>query len=625
MFQNKRKYLLDEISKEKINQLKKNAKKVGVIQWYMDEEEMESIRLTISYDKIIGHTHFWEKVIKKSTNDPQESIEEITLDPRKDVNLKDLENKKSITKIRYIIKKNPEIFLDMFLKLENSNTLKIKDKEEYYLEIKAKDAEFNFEKELKDIGLENVKDVTKTVENKNKNEAKVIDPELKPLKMIDYVQNKLIGPVTVVLTQGNNKKKTEDFNRLIEKIKIDGKYEEEFTPETDALYLFIKSGFEVEKAHFLVFPPFINGNYYPKNYELLKQVVTESFELECDYSPINYDPSDKSSAYKSLEEIFETVSDIIIENEKIKRTTLIELTGGHKYPGIELAIYSLFNKKAFYYKQKNSTDNQNMVQLKFPPLPVGWNNEIVDDYFPYFKLLFQKVEDGKTLNYNIFTILPEFLKELFSISEDGSLITVPLIKEIKNKYENSRKMPFGHGENFISLIQNEDMEAFLNKKIPLWSLKWIGDLIPETVEHSQRHSKRLMEFGFSLIRVIEEENFLSGIDLTLRKEFYLILAVAMNVHDLGHTALNYKTDDGINLCIDGLPSLVRDLHSELSYQLLENGDLLDGIEKIDNDKNKIEKLKKAIMYVSKYHRQYLPISKTEKTKKKLKRNFLRKI
>ena len=614
-----RKYLLKD--REQIERLKHNSiKRMGIIQWYEETENpQERIRLTISYDEVIGHTHVWEKATKTLTDNSEERFETKNfLDPRR-VNLSDLENKKNVVKIRYLIKKKPEIVLDEFLEIDNKDILKPKNSYpgEYYLEIEIKEDKDNkddsyFENELKGIGLKitDVKDLTEDKSYQNFYKAK--KREIKPLKIIEYVQNRLIGPVTVILTQGKGKTK-EDFELFIEETTKSNKYRE-FIGEIDALYLFIKSGFEVEKVHFLVFPSFENGKDYPSDYNYLKDAVNKIFGLECSYSPINYYSSNQDSAYKSLREIFDAVSKVA-DDIKDGRNTLIDLTGGQKYPGIELAIYSLFNKKAFYYKQKNGrTDGaseQEMVQLKFPPLPIGWNNETIDDYSPYFDLISSKVQNGEIINYNIFVILPEFLKELFSISPEGQFITVPILNEIKTNYDNARKLPFGHGKNFIDLIRDKKMINFVNEKIPLWSLRWIGDLIPETVEHSQRHSKRLMEFGFNLVRIMGEENFLSGVSSDLRKEFYFILAVAMNVHDLGHTVLNYTTDDGIEFCIDGLPSVVRDLHSELSYQLIENENLLNGIEKIDEDKEKIAKLKKAIMYVSKYHRQYLPISKNE--------------
>jgi hypothetical protein len=620
--ENERKYLLED--PQKIEYLKRNnIKKMGIIQWYEETEDpQERIRLTIFYDKVIGHTHFWKRTTKTLTDDPEKRFEEKhALDPRK-LSLLDLENKRNVVKIRYLIKENPKIVLDEFLKIDNEDISSFQNgnPKEHYLEIETKEHKDDsyFENELKSIGLEitDVKDLTK--EKSYQNFYKAEKREVKPLRIIEYVQNKLIGPVTVILTQGKDNKG--ECEKLVEKIKNGERLDksspnDKLRPEMEIPILFKNDGFEINEVYFIVYPDEENKN--EQFYECLKEFIKTTLgpEIKVDKLSIDYKPDDQEKAYDSTNQIWKTL-DKITKNDK--NSVLIDITGGHKYPGFALATYCLLNQKAFYYKQDKTN-----VHLKFPPFPIGWNYEVIDENSQYM----DKIENNHTISYGTFSTLPEFLKDLFALSQnDLDIINIAAIEQIKREYKKARKLPFGHGRNFIDLIRDEKMINFVNEKIPLWSLRWIGDLIPETVEHSQRHSKRLMEFGFSLVRIMGEENFLNGIDPDLRKEFYFILAVAMNVHDLGHTVLNYITDDGIEFCIDGLPSVVRDLHSELSYQLIENENILDGIEKIDEDKEKIEKLKKAIMYVSKYHRQYLPIGENENpSSKKFTENLKMKI
>ncbi len=144
----------------------------------------------------------------------------------------------------------------------------------------------------------------------------------------------------------------------------------------------------------------------------------------------------------------------------------------------------------------------------------------------------------------------------------------------------------------------------------VWSLQWIGDQIPETVEDSQRHSKRLMEFTVNLVNTIGEENFLAEVPKQLRNEFYFVLAIAMNAHDLGHTKLTYELGDGRILPLDSLPCVVRDLHHELSYQMLENDDKhkLFGRIPASWDKDLWKNIKTAVKLATRYHRGYMPIS-----------------
>jgi hypothetical protein len=89
----------------------------------------------------------------------------------------------------------------------------------------------------------------------------------------------------------------------------------------------------------------------------------------------------------------------------------------------------------------------------------------------------------------------------------------------------------------------------------------------------------------------------------------------MNGHDLGHTKLTYELGDGRILPLDSLPCVVRDLHHELSYQMLEDDDSfkLFGEKPGSRDKDSCDKcpwdnIKTAVKLVTRYHREYMPIT-----------------
>src|SRR5690606_5854360 len=112
-----------------------------------------------------------------------------------------------------------------------------------------------------------------------------------------------------------------------------------------------------------------------------------------------------------------------------------------------------------------------------------------------------------TLNYDISALF------IYDPEKKGLKPFYPL-NRILNDYEDKREIPFGFGENLLSIFDIKDNEKsqdnqLINMKNYIeymiktkWSKQWIGDLIPETVEHSQRHSKRLMDFTASLINII---------------------------------------------------------------------------------------------------------------------------
>ena len=68
------------------------------------------------------------------------------------------------------------------------------------------------------------------------------------------------------------------------------------------------------------------------------------------------------------------------------------------------------------------------------------------------------------------------------------------------------------------------------------------------------------------------------------------------------------------LVLDGLPSVVRDLHNELTYQMLQEEEvyhLLEPEEEYEDwiEKETWERIKKAVKLVSRYHRGHMPIDK----------------
>lgn len=94
-----RKFLIPK-SKEK-EFIKKAKKKCGIIQWYLDKQTR--IRLEISKETT-GYRHIWTKTRKLKDGSPNRHEEEVSLAPE-EVNIKMLNNKPVVAKIRYFLKK----------------------------------------------------------------------------------------------------------------------------------------------------------------------------------------------------------------------------------------------------------------------------------------------------------------------------------------------------------------------------------------------------------------------------------------------------------------------------------------------------------------------------------------
>ena len=406
--------------------------------------------------------------------------------------------------------------------------------------------------------------------------------------------------------------KTRELMKRIKEHNIN--YEEIFgsSAELDSIHLLKESGYRIKKVFLFVFPDKKPNSSvddkYPKLYEYLKFFIENIFEYKVDFKTLRFDGKEYKPTVDNLKNIWTIIDEIRNSDENKEQEVLVDVAGGYKYPGIMASFYCIFNDIPFFYKYERAANI-----IKFPKVPVNWDFQDFDEVLTGFSSI--DFEKEKDIPYEEYYSLPQVLKNIYSSSDsESTLDSVLPMKRIRDSYENARKMPFGFGQQFLNLIDNHELREYIKNKISnKWSLQWLGDQIPETVEHSQRHSKRLMEFTVNLINCIGEDNFLEGVPFELKDDFYFVLGVAMNVHDLGHTMLEYKLDDGRILNLKGLPSLVRDLHNVLSVQMLEdenrfklledkNGDL-----SLDYKKNKWENAKNAIKLVSQYHRGYMPI------------------
>ncbi|WP_153020798.1 hypothetical protein [Kosmotoga sp. DU53] len=406
--------------------------------------------------------------------------------------------------------------------------------------------------------------------------------------------------------------------------------------ELDSISLIKDLGYDIEKVIMFVFPDDkgkFSKDERPAVYDYLERLIENAFGLKTEPISIMYSSSDKKLSSNTLITIWNELDKIVEDTKKDKKEIIVDVAPGQKYPGIMAALYCIFNKMPFFYKFEHSDEI-----LEFPPIPATWDFSSIDEALSAFISLIdlptyrnekaQSEKKDESISYSQYAVIPQIFRDIYSTSSSADkLESILPLSKIFEEYKNARKLPFGYGEEYFKLILRDNPDdhkkiEYLRKKIRnAWSMQWIGDQIPETVEHSQRHSKRLMEFTVNLINAIGEENFLKGVPEDLISDFYFVFAIAMNVHDLGHTKLSFKNDK-ISLNLDGLPSVVRDLHNELTYQMLEDEStyhLLES-EKTKEIKN-WENIVKAVKLVSRYHRGHMPIDIADNLQKDRKKSL----
>lgn len=289
------------------------------------------------------------------------------------------------------------------------------------------------------------------------------------------------------------------------------------------------------------------------------------------------DMSDQKGFIQGVEKFLELTRGLI--DKMIKsgiRRTVLNITGGYK--GL-IPIFSLFgflkeDVEVIYQHEKGE------MVVRVPPLPLGWDLKLLDEYRSLVK--------GRTrLN-----VQPPAKFQLLFEKQNNTWIKGAFGRFMEKIYEEDRTRRFGHGARLMKLLRkkNESLFQELEQKTRRWEHLWIGDQIPETVEHSRGHSLRLLELGADLLEPIFEDqsDFLSPVEL------YLLIC-SIWLHDIGHAELEYNIDSGKTIPVALFPSLVRKWHDLLSYQRIKRRDDLKGDEK------------EAIALICKYHRRKKPL------------------
>lgn len=665
------------ISETEASKMKENAERIGIIQWYLSTEPENGvptekrIRVEIRKQKSGFLTRWIETRKVESGNISERDETESFIEPTFEI-LQVLKSKPFVAKIRYVLMEDPEIVIDEFLKpcgVEYNI-----DVPNYILEIEQKTLPVNFD-DLRLYGIETAQKMSEEElkKFKNKNIASFANKTVEINRIIEYVQNRLLGDVIVVMpcaTSIFNKNGIRNANtqeqvvNYLDKIvdifnskqRSDSK---ELPGELDSLKCIIDKGFKVSEVYFITNKPFakedednkqlnciikeLSTNYFsydeqePLQYILLSYILKKS-SIETESFKISHDPSDPKSRYEIFREIWQTMDKILAESKRRNKELVIDLTPGLKSIGFLLFLWSLFNQKDVYYKYEKLENEL----LRIPAIGIDWDTYYIDQIISMFSAL--QSQDGSVNLSDYMKLYYDFAK-LYNFESDEKAIPFYNLSSIQQTFKKKREMPFDYGGKLLKVIDSEKLSEYLETGIiKKWSYMWLGDQIPETVEHSQRHSKRLMDFTVSLLNTLGEDFFLKPFTkeelnqtyvkgVTYKDLLYFILILSMNIHDLGHTYPKFTTSNGKTVYIDSLPSAVRDLHNELTVQLIDDRyfDIL-GFnspfeDKIQSFKNifleKSLEVLRAVKLVCKYHRNHLKIEKDEVNEKDRKKDFIK--
>jgi hypothetical protein len=215
--------------------------------------------------------------------------------------------------------------------------------------------------------------------------------------------------------------------------------------------------------------------------------------------------------------------------------------------------------------------------ILMPELPVAWDRRRLDEVRGYvLRGQVQKEEYEK---------LPDDFRFLFNVPDGADHCQLSALGELVAKAPGrDLQTRFGYGRYLMRMLEPADAEL-LRRKLPEWEHLWLGDQIPETVEHSRLHTLRLLGFAYQLFSAYPE--LLKNVGGS--HGLYLLIC-ALWLHDIGHSALEYQVDKK-HLPLALMPSLVREWHHYTSAWMIRNSSYLDDT-----------KDKEAVALITEYHR-----------------------
>lgn len=330
----------------------------------------------------------------------------------------------------------------------------------------------------------------------------------------------------------------------------------------EVIRLFPKDQFHV----FLLY----TGKIGYKIASLLESAITEHLGEDIPVEPIATGFEIENPKETSI--VFLKVLKNMIEKRRQVSCAMI-VTGGYKLlSDYCYLLASIFRIPVFYKQEKMEKI------MKFHPLPVNWD-------FQKFFTEITRIRSGNEESFNLLSALGETEEDL--------------------------AYTFLYEEQLIRKIEDPTLRTLLHESIPIWSHLWIGDQIPETVEHSKKHSERILD-RFRYLLEQDEQEFWKQLQISSdseKGEYVFLIIASAYLHDIGHTILTLPSiqDNAEPLLASDFPDIVRRFHHVFTVCLLcrDRGPL--GLKDLSED------LWNALCLICLYHRKEMTLAEATKS------------
>ena len=188
--------------------------------------------------------------------------------------------------------------------------------------------------------------------------------------------------------------------------------------------------------------------------------------------------STEQETLDSIDSLFKIYNKFTSKNDT-KNNIVINATGGYKAICAFSAIYAQVHNLPCIYVFEGNTNNC----IELPPLPIGYALGALDDEVSILKALKGKQWPGDFTKDH----LPRWLSGLIEKNDKGTIKPSALADMLLKYYEENRFTAEAIGSGMLEQLTDEKLREYLKTCIQKnWSHLWIGDQIPETVEHSRR-------------------------------------------------------------------------------------------------------------------------------------------
>lgn len=271
------------------------------------------------------------------------------------------------------------------------------------------------------------------------------------------------------------------------------------------------------------------------------------------------DPSEFGE--KGIMKLGEILHSFLNNHPKAKWNRILDITGGFKgsLPPATTHAICLRDVTVRYLFQESPG------HIVLPPLPLEFD---VTGWINHRGIIRAMM---KTPSPHLYQALPEGLRPLFNpATGDITGVGKSIMDRLDDLSESGSFSPYGDVLYVADLIENASLkEAFKN-----WLKRsrdiWYGDVIPETIDHARGHATRLLELIYQILSPIKyarNNSFKSWME----SEDVFLLLCCLWVHDIGHSGRWASLTCGPH-DLSPFPSLIRDLHHQLGYELLTDPD-----------------------------------------------------